>query len=362
VRKAPKRERVLVANMTSPTAGERMIDPLKLHQDALVIDGLVYHCDGDVTDLKAGGVDALNITTCHFEADFPQACAEIARWHGIINRPNSPWLLVESAADLEHAKAEGRVGIIMGLQNLRPVADELDRLYFLRRLGLRIVQLTYNFRNAFGDGCLEPEEAGLTLLGRDAVKVMNQIGVAIDLSHVGQRTMLGVIELSSQPVLVTHANARALANLERNKTDEIIKAVAQTGGVIGASIYGPMCWDQNPASKPSIDDYVRHLEYIINIAGFEHVAFGTDLATGTDYRQLAFERSHWRRWEGINRFNRVFGEDIPSRYLVDCNKHSQLPKVTEALVRRGWREAHIRAYLGENLRRVLDRIWRAGRA
>ena len=224
------------------------------------------------------------------------------------------------------------------------------------------MQLTYNFRNAFGDGCLEPEEAGLTLLGRDAVRIMNELGIAIDLSHVGQRTMLDAIEASSQPVLITHANARALANLERNKTDDIIKAVAEKGGVIGASIYGPMCWDQNPARKPTIDDYIRHLEYIATIAGFDHIAFGTDLATGASYQRMAFERSHWRRWEGINRFNRIFGEDIPSRYLADCNKHSDLPKVTEALVRRGWKEEQIRGYLGGNLKRVLDRIWSGGRA
>jgi microsomal dipeptidase-like Zn-dependent dipeptidase len=100
----------------------------------------------------------------------------------------------------------------------------------------------------------------------------------------------------------------------------------------------------------------------VNIAGIEHVAFGTDLATGADYQQMAFERGHWRRWEGINRFNRIFGEDIPSRYLADCNKHSDLPKITEALAGRGWREEHIRGYLGENLRRVLDHIWTAGGA
>jgi membrane dipeptidase len=159
-----------------------MIVALKLHHDALVVDGLVYQCDGDVADLRAGGIDALNITTCHFEADFPQACSEIARWHGIINRPNSPWLQVETAADLARAKAEGRVGLIMGLQNLRPVADELDRLYFFRRLGLRIMQLTYNFRNAFGDGCLEPEEAGLTSLGRDAIRIItNSVSPSISL-------------------------------------------------------------------------------------------------------------------------------------------------------------------------------------
>lgn len=338
-----------------------MTDALQLHKDALVIDGLVYHCDGDVTDLRAGGIDALNITTCHFEADFPEACSEIARWHGVLNRPGSPWMQIETAADFDRARAEGKIGMIMGWQNSRPIADEPDRLYFFRRLGLRIMQLTYNYRNALGDGCLEPEEAGLTLLGRQCVRIMNEIGIAIDLSHVGQKTMWGAIEQSTQPVLITHANARALANLERNKTDDIIKAVAAKGGLIGASIYGPMCWDQNPARKPSIDDYLRHLDYLVNVAGIQHVSFGTDLATGANYPRMAFERGHWRRWEGINRFNRVFGEEIPARYLCDCNKHSDLPKVTEALVRRGWKDADVRAYLGGNLRRVLDQIWSAGR-
>jgi len=337
-------------------------DAAKLHDDALVIDGLVYHCDGDVTDLRAGGIDALNITVCHFEADFAEACGEVARWRGILADPDTPWMQIETAADFDAARGAGKIGLIMGWQNSRPIADEPDRLYFFRRLGLRIMQLTYNFRNALGDGCLEPEEAGLTLLGRQAVGIMNELGIAIDLSHVGQRTMLDAIECSTQPVLVTHANARALANLERNKTDDIIRAVAQNGGVIGASIYGPMCWDQDPKRKPTIDDYLRHVDYIAELAGPEHIGFGTDLATGANYPKMASERGHWRRWEGINRFNRTFGEDIPARYLSDCNKHSDLPKVTEALVVRGWSEDHIRGYLGGNYRRVLDQVWSAGRA
>jgi membrane dipeptidase len=337
-----------------------MADARELHKEALVIDGLVYHCDGDVTDLRLGGIDALNITTCHFEADFPQACSEIARWHGILNAPASPWRLIETADDLDRAKADGKIGMIMGWQNCRPIADEPDRLYFFHRLGLRVMQLTYNFRNALGDGCLEPEEAGLTLLGRDVVRIMNTLGIAIDLSHVGQRTMRDAIEMSEAPVLITHANARAIANLERNKTDDIIRLVAEKGGVIGASIYGPMCWDGDPSRKPTIDDFLRHLDHLVEIAGIDHVGFGTDLATGMNYQRMAFERGHWRRWEGINRFNRTFGEDIPARYLADCNKHSDLPKITSMLRDRGWKDDDIKGYLGGNFRRTLDRIWRAG--
>ena len=330
---------------------------MSLHDDALVIDGLVYHCDGDASDLVAGGINAINVTTCHFEADFRQACEEISRWHGMLSRPDTSFRQIETTADFDAAIADGKVGVILGWQNSRPVSDELDRFYFFRRLGLRIMQLTYNYRNAFGDGCLEPEEAGLTLLGRDAVRIMNELGIAIDLSHVGQQTMLDVIELSNQPVLITHANARALANLERNKTDDIIKAVAEKGGVIGASIYGPMCWDQDPNRKPTLDDFYRHLDYLVEVAGIDHIGFGTDLATGSNYQKMAFERGHWRRWEGINRFNRTFGEAIPDRYLADCNKHSDLPKITEALIAQGWSEDHIRGYLGGNFRRVFEQVW-----
>ena len=333
-----------------------------LHDDALVIDGLVYHADGDVSDLVAGGINALNVTVCHFEADFEQACQETARWHGRLAQPDTRWLQIETADDFDKARAQGKVGVILGWQNCRPVADELDRFAFFRRLGLRIMQLTYNFRNALGDGCLEPEGAGLTLLGRQAVRIMNELGIAIDLSHVGHRTMLDTIEASRQPVLVTHANAHVLAPLERNKSDEIIRLVAEKGGVIGASIYGPMCWNGDTSRKPTIDDYIAHLEHIAEIAGPEHVGFGTDLATGANYQRMAFERGHWRRWDGINRFNAAFGEDIPARYLADCNKHSDLPKITARLLERGWREDDVRGYLGGNFRRVLDGIWRAGQS
>ncbi len=336
------------------------MDASQLHQDAFVMDGLVYQSDGDASDLINGGLNAINVTVSHFEADFAQACEEFARWHGRLAQPDTQWHQIETAEDFDRARSAGKVGVILGWQNSRPLADEPDRLYLFRRLGLRIAQMTYNFRNALGDGCLEPEEAGLTLLGHDIVRLKNELGIAIDLSHVGQQTMKDVIAVSEKPVLITHANARSLANLERNKTDDIIRMVADKGGVIGASIYGPMCWNGDPNQKPTIADYIAHLEYIVEIAGIEHVGFGTDLAAGANFPKMAHERGHWRRWDGINRFNRVFGEDIPARYLADCNKHSDLIKITAALTDRGWREADIRAYLGGNFRRVLDEIWSAG--
>ena len=287
------------------------MDAERLHRDALVIDGLVYHCDGWTGDLRAGGIDAINVTACHFEADFAEACVQIARWQEIVGQPGSEWRLIERAADFDRARSEGRIGAILGWQNTRPIADRLDRLYFFHKLGLRIMQPTYNYRNFLGDGCLEDEGAGLSSFGRDAIKLMNQLGIAIDLSHVGYRTAMDVIALSEQPVLVTHANPSAITPLARNKPDDLIRALVEKGGLIGASIYGPMCWNGDPAAKPAIADYIRQVEYLAEVAGIENVSFGTDLGTGANLQRIAFERATPRRWVGIDSFNRAFGESIP---------------------------------------------------
>ena len=328
-----------------------------IHQEALVVDALVYHGDGDVAGLRAGSIDALNLTVCHFEAGFAQACEQIAVWQARLAGPERDWHLIERVDDFETARAAGRIGLVMGWQNCRPLADRPDRIPFFHRLGLRIMQLTYNYQNFLGSGCLETEDSGLTSLGRDAVRVMNEIGLAIDLSHVGYRTAMDTIQASNQPVLVTHANAGAVTELARNKPDDLIRAVAESGGFIGASIYGPMCWDGDRDRRPTIDDYIRHLEHIAEVAGIGQVGFGTDLAAGRDLARIAYQRETPRRWKGIDDFNDAFGHDIPSRYLAGCNSHADLPKITEALLARGWAEADVEGYLGGNFRRVLGEIW-----
>lgn len=331
----------------------------EIQRRALIIDGLSYYSDGYTGDLRTGGVDALNVTVCHFEADYREACDRIAGWLGRTAAPGSEWQLVETRDDLDAARTAGKTGIIMGWQNMRPIEDDLDRLALFHKLGVRIMQITYNYRNFLGDGCLETEDAGLSVIGRDAVRLMNALGIAIDLSHVGDRTTLDAIALSEKPVLATHAGARALTDLPRNKPDDVLKAIAATGGVIGASVYGPMLWDGDPSRRPTIDDFVRHLEHIVEVAGIDHVGFGTDLPAARDLTKTAFEAANRRLWSGISSYGDAFGHDIPARYPADANSHAKLPAVTEALVRRGWRMQDIEAYLGGNFARAFSEIWRS---
>jgi membrane dipeptidase len=336
-----------------------MTDPSELHQDAIVIDGLMFYGDGATTGLNRAGVDAVNITVCDFEADFEVACDGIAGWLGTINRRDSGWRLIETVGDIHQAHGEGQAGLIMGTQNCRPIGDRLERLDLFHRLGLRIMQLTYNTRNYLGDGCLESEDGGLSSLGRQAVGRMNRLGIAIDLSHVGERTTLMATEASTRPVLVTHANAKAIANWPRNKSDDVIRAVAASGGIIGVSIYGPLLWNGDPSRGPNLADFIQHAEYVAEMVGIEHVSFGTDLFAVADeaaYCQdvnMVEEHSN----PAAAAYAEAFDDTMMGRYPADCRGLGQLSNMTAALVGAGWDDGHIRGLLGGNLMRALGEIW-----
>ena len=211
----------------------------RLFDDAVVIDGLDTSNWGDeqiFRDLRDGGVTAVN-ATCAIWEGFEEALANITAWlrwfedHADYIRP------VRRVADIHAAKAEGRAGIILGWQNAAPVGNDVRRFRLFHALGVRIVQLTYNERNLFGNGCWERHDDGLSVLGLAAIREMNRLGILIDLSHVGDRTVLETIEHSEQPVAFTHANARSQTDYPRNKTDEAIRALTGRGGVVGANAF-----------------------------------------------------------------------------------------------------------------------------
>ncbi len=332
---------------------------LALHRSSLVVDGLIFQSDGSAEAICAGGAHAVNVTVSGFLADFAETCDQMAVWHERLAQPGSPWLLVRTAADIEEARASGKLGLIMGWQNMRPIEDKLARLAFFHQAGVRVMQLTYNERNFMGDGCLEPGNGGLSAFGKRAIAEMNRLGIAVDLSHVGERTSLDACAASTKPVLVTHANARAVADAPRNKSDAVIKAVAATGGLIGVSVYGPMCWDGQSTSRPSLADFLRHVDHIAALVGPERMSFGTDFPGVDDLGKVAgVIAGTLARYPGaVSKYAQLFGNDIRTRYLSDCATIAELPHMTDALLRHGWSEAQVKGLLGENLKRVLAEIW-----
>jgi membrane dipeptidase len=328
-------------------------------QSRIVIDGLVFHSDGNPEPLRTGGVTAANITVAPYLEGFQSAFDGMSRWRAVAERADSGWKLVLRADDIRSAHAEGKTGVIMGWQNLWPIELNIDRLAGFHAVGLRVAQLTYNDANFVADGCSEERNGGLTVFGRKVVAELNRLGIAIDLSHCSEATVLETAALSKQPVLLTHANAKSINARLRNKSDDAIRAVAKTGGVIGVSIHGFMNWSGNPSEPPTLDNFVKHAKYVANLVGAEHVGLGTDFACVQDPadvdRVLKLSKDY-REAAGV--FIEAFGNVLANRYPKETPTPRQFQQMLEALDRGGFTSSEIDGIAGGNFLRTFDTIWR----
>lgn len=331
----------------------------RIYGESVVIDGSVapHVDDGYVASLIASGVTAINWTVC---SPFPHvglatSLAEIAAGIEFIDAHASQLTLVRTASDIVNAKRDGKVAVIFGPQNARPVEAGLYMLRILWESGVRILQLTYNERNMFGDGIAEKANAGLSNSGRSVIAEMDRLGMVLDLSHCGDRTTLEAVDASANPVIVTHANARALHPSPRNKTDEQIRAVASRGGIIGLSLWSPMLrFDQ----RPTLDDFARQVDYVGNLVGIEHCAIGTDHSEGSS-------REAWVKRSGKGgAYPTVSGPmgdwfNFESRFPADGMGVRDMPNVASALAGIGLSDSELSGVLGGNFLRVCREVWKA---
>jgi membrane dipeptidase len=325
----------------------------------IVIDGLVYLSDGNPEPLATGGVTAANITVSHMLGEFGQAFDEMSVWLNRVAAPQSGWRLILRAQDIEQSARDGKTGLIMGWQNSLPFGNRLERVRAFHAMGLRVVQLTYNEANLAADGCMEERGCGLSKFGHELVRELNQTGIAIDLSHCSEQTGREAASISTRPVLVTHANAKVLNNRVRNKTDETLRAVAATGGVIGVSIHGFMNWSGKADEPPSLENFARHARHVANVAGIEHVGIGTDFSAVQDEATvqavLAMSKDRYARSGG--EYAAAFGNTSAARYPAPTPTPRQFPLILEALDRAGFHESEIDAIAGGNFLRALRAIW-----
>ena len=258
---------------------------------------------------------------------------------------------VLTVKDIRRAKGEGKVGIIFGCQGLASkIEDDANLLRILHRLGLRIGQLTYNERNSIGCGCLEVPDSGLSQFGRVCVREMNHLGIVIDLAHAGIRTARETIECSAQPVVVSHANVRKLTDNPRNVPDDVLKSLADRGGVIGITAYAPFC-EARPGVRPSVKEVVDHIAYVADLVGVDYVGIGSDFFEGES--QVRFERFFRIRYPDVIRhytLETVYAEGFDG---VAC-----FPRLTDALVDRRFGDADVLKILGGNFLRVFDAAWK----
>lgn len=260
--------------------------------------------------------------------------------------------LALTTEDIRRAKAEGKIAFVVSLEGAAMIENEIDRIDVLYGMGMRSLGICYSEANALGAGLKEPAHYGLTAFGRRAVERMNRLGIAIDISHANDQTSMDTIETSEQPVFITHAGARALWDTPRLKPDEIIKACAEKGGVIGIEAAPHTTITRNNLTH-SIESYMEHFEYCVDLVGIDHVAFGPDALFG-DHVGL-----HNALREALSLGASKGKQAYPTVEYVDGveNPAEAFPNIVRWLVTHGYSDEDIAKVVGGNIMRVLDQVW-----
>ena len=306
-----------------------------------------------VANAKASGITAVNLTIGGRNPE--EVFHTMARWERDLRAHPGVLMKIERASDLQLARSSKRLGLIYGFQDTVAITPDLARVALYHAFGLRIVQLTYNVRNAVGDGCLQPENGGLSPLGRDLVAELNARRVIVDLSHCGQRTTAEGIATSKHPVAISHSACRAIADVPRSKHDAELKAMADKGGVVGIYLMPFLTMKGQPTS----DDLVRHIEHAVKVCGEDHVGIGSDLSVTPHKVDAEYMRVHRTFVEGRMKAGIAApGEDpeVPM-FVSDLNTPRRMELIADKLLARKHPEGRVEKIIGGNFARLMTEVW-----
>jgi len=325
--------------------------------DALIMDAMgelrpVYE-RSLVHAMLASGMDAITVTLCDPKPVGAEAL-ELAidglhEYDRYLAANPDLFVRATSVADIDEARRTGRMAVFYLYQNSIQFGEDLDRVDMFHRLGVRSSQITYNERNHAGVGCRaetapgRPDEGGLTEFGRALVDRMNDIGMLVDLSHANMWTMADTIAHSRIPVIISHTACDGVYPHLRNTTDENLRALADRGGVAGICQLRPFLTHEKPGS---LDDYLRHIDHAVRVAGIESVCIGSD----RDHRVIEMTEDYiaeLRAEEG----SQVQNSELPY-FVPELNGPSRMTGVWDGLVARGYSEDDVERIMGTNLYRL----------
>lgn len=295
----------------------------------------------------AQGVESIHITLNNFHGinpvpDLRHSLNQLANYRSHLRSLGSVVRMVESFDDFERARNENKLAVVMGYQNVPGVERDLNLLRLFHDAGVRVIQIAHNIRNLYGDGCAEPANAGLSTLGKELVAVMNELGIVIDLSHVGDLSGVEATKLSKQPVAVTHANAHAVCPNMRNKSNALLDALKINGGVIGLTYLPPLV-RMPKEGAPSAKDVISHFEYCCKRIGSEHVGIGSDFITDQPAE----------RYQEFLRKPEVYGT-WPWRFPVDSLQQQQ--ELLESLLAQGLTRTQVEGIAKDNFMRLFKAV------
>ncbi len=304
--------------------------------------------EGMMNNMIAGGMTG---AYCSGGGETPEQAlfsALTRRW--LVKRMPNKVALATSVADIEKARSEGKIAIVYGWQRANLLEHDYRWLEIFYEYGLRILNFCYNEENALSFGCLNPFDHGLKRYGQVILQDCNRLGILLDCSHSGERASLDIIEQSTTPPVFTHSGAKGFWANGRNITDAQIKACAQKGGVIGLPVFADFVFDTR-VRQPTLDDWVKHMDHLVNKAGIDHVGIGCDMVTAGAGVQ----------WDnGTKRRNR----DICGAMTFETHdvvgldhSHANYSLLIAALVQRGYKEPDVAKIMGSNWMRAYKQAW-----
>lgn len=340
------------------------------YSSSIVIDGLggisdPYGADGELrlsdrawAEMRMTGITAVRDTLLPV-GNYPDAWEQFSKnldnYHNQLLANPDRLLLVQTAADIPAAKGAGKLAIILGTQDTAMVGPALDRLTDMKKRGVRAVQLTYNLANLSGDGSIEPRNAGITNLGRDTIRRIEEEKLLLDLAHGGARTIDGAIAFAKRPLTISHTGARAITDHPRNVSDSAIRAVADKGGVVGVYFMPYLAPDMHTSGAMLLE----HVDHVAKVAGEDHVAIGTDggvLPNVIDDKAREYARKDYEHRKAAGIAAPGEGPDV-FPLVLDYNSIDKLERLGSDLMKRGWTTARVEKLLGGNLLRLYGDVW-----
>ncbi len=309
-----------------------------------------------VKNAVESGITAINLTiggrTGPGIEDFFRT---MAIWEREMKKFPDALMQIQNMADLAEAKRTKRLGIIYGFQDCTIMGDDLSRVEMFSSFGVRIMQLTYNVRNQFADGCLVPEDQGLNPFGHELVAELNKQKVIVDLSHCSTKTTNDGIKASKAPVAISHSGCKAVADFPRSKRDEELKMMADKGGVLGIYLMPFLV----SGRAPSDEDVLMHLEHAIKVCGEDHVGIGSDLSITPHHVTDAYKKSHaeFVRGRKDKEIAAPGEEEDIFMFVPELNKPNRMELIAKKLLNRGHKETRVEKIVGGNFARLMKEVW-----
>jgi membrane dipeptidase len=296
------------------------------------------------SQMRAGGLTAVHATVAYHEG-FRETARLLADWNARFREHADLIMKGKSGEDIGRAQATGRTAIFLGLQNPMPIEDDLGLVEILHELGIRFMQLTYNNQSLLGSGWQEPRDDGISRMGREVILEMNRLGMVIDMSHAGERTTREAIELSGRPIAVTHANPRWLRETGRNLSQETMKALGESGGMLGLSLY-PHHLPRG--SDTTLREFADMAAAAAEAVGVERLGIGSDLCQDQPDSVV--------RWMREGRWMRP--DPAPNAFPAQpgfFRDNRDFPGLAEGLREAGFSAAEVAGVMGGNWRAFLGR-------